>query len=86
VRRISIAEVDKRTMAEHRRLHPEEMAREEEFWVQKKQEQRAALAEKRRKKSWIDAEFNNPSTELNDKDPHWFEYSFLTSEESTDEM
>jgi hypothetical protein len=36
VRRISIAEADDRMMAEHRPLHPEEVAMEEEFWTQKK--------------------------------------------------
>jgi hypothetical protein len=55
------------------------VAREEEFWAQKKREWRAARAEKRRKKAWIDAEFNNPNTELDDEDPRWLEYSFLTS-------
>jgi hypothetical protein len=42
-----------------------------------------AHAEKRRKKACIDAEFNNPNTELDDKHPRWSEYIFLTSEEST---
>jgi hypothetical protein len=31
------------------------VAREEEFWAQKKQERRATRAEKRRKKAWINA-------------------------------
>jgi hypothetical protein len=82
---ISIAEVDERMMAEHRRLHTEEVARKEEFWAQKKQERRAARMEKRRKKAWLDTEINNPNTELDDEDPRCLDYSFLTSKESIDE-
>jgi hypothetical protein len=41
---------------------------EEEFWARKKQERRTAHAEKRRKKAWIEAEFDNPNTELDDED------------------
>jgi hypothetical protein len=68
----------------HRRLYLEDVVREEEFWAHKKQERSVARAEKRRKKSWINAQFNNPNTELDDEDPHWFDYSFLTSEETID--
>jgi hypothetical protein len=82
---ISIAEADEWMMGEHRRLHTEEVVREKEFWAQKKLEQRAASTEKRRKKAWLDAEINNPNTELDDDDPRWLDYSFLTSKESTDE-
>jgi hypothetical protein len=60
VQRISVTEADDRLMAE--RLHPEHATREEEFWVQKKQERRAAHMEKRRKKAWIEVEYNNPNT------------------------
>jgi hypothetical protein len=45
----------------------------------------AARVEKRRKKEWIEVEFNNPNMELNVEDPCWFDYSFLASEEGTDE-
>jgi hypothetical protein len=82
---LETAKADEWLMVEHRHLHPEDVAREEEFWAQKKKERRVAHAEKRRKKAWIEAEYNNPNTELEDKDPHWLEYNFLTSEESTDE-
>jgi hypothetical protein len=44
----------------------------------------AARVEKRRKKELIEAEFNNPNTELNVEDPRWFDYSFLAFEEGTD--
>jgi hypothetical protein len=67
-------------MAEHRRLHLEE----EEFWAWKKQERRMARVEKRRKKAWIEAECDNPNTELDDEDPRWLDYTFLTTKESTD--
>jgi hypothetical protein len=83
VRCISVAEADEQMMAEHRRLHPVDVAKEEEFWAQKKQEQRVAHVEKRRKKAWIEAGYNNPNMELDDEDPRWLEYNFLTSEEST---
>jgi hypothetical protein len=43
-----------------------------------------AHVEKRRKKAWIEAEYNNPNMELDD-DERWLEYNFLTSEETTDE-
>jgi hypothetical protein len=82
--RISITKVDERLIVEHWRLHLEDMAKEKVFWAQKKQERRAARAEKRRKKAWIEVEYNNTNTELNDKDPHWLECNFLTSKESTD--
>jgi hypothetical protein len=59
------------------------VAREEEFWAHKKQERRAACAEKMRKKAWFEAEYNNSNTELDDEDPHWLEYNVLTSEDST---
>jgi hypothetical protein len=55
-------------LVEHRRLHPEDVAKEEEFWAWKKQELWAARTEKRRKKAWIEAEFNNSNTELDDED------------------
>jgi hypothetical protein len=71
-------------MVEHQRLDPEEVAMEE-FWARKKQERRAVRKEKRRKKAWIETEFNNPNTELNDEDPRWLNYNFLASEESTHE-
>jgi hypothetical protein len=83
--RISIAEADERMMVEHRRLHMEELARGEEFCAQKKQERRTARTEKRSQKAWLDAEINNPNTELGDEDPRWLDYNFLTFEESTDE-
>jgi hypothetical protein len=38
VRRSFVSEADERMMAEHWRLHPEDVAREEEFWAQKKHE------------------------------------------------
>jgi hypothetical protein len=41
--------------------------------------------EKMRKKAWIKAEFNNPNTELDDEDPRWLDYSFITSELRPDE-
>jgi hypothetical protein len=82
MRRISIAEADERMMAEHRRLHPKDVAREEGFWVHKKQERRAACAEKMRKKAWIEAEYNNSNTKLDDEDLHWLEYNVLTFEDS----
>jgi hypothetical protein len=85
VRRISIAEADERLMAEHRHLHPEDVAREEEFWAQKKHERRVAYPKKRRKKAWVETEYNNPNTELDNKDPHWLEYRFITSDESNNE-
>jgi hypothetical protein len=84
VRWISIAEADERMMTEHQRLHPEDIAREEEFWAQKKLERRAMRVEKRRKKAWIEGEYNNPNTEHVNEDPCWLEYNFLTSEDSTD--
>jgi hypothetical protein len=67
---VPIAEADEQMTAEHRHLHPEEVAMEEEFWVWKKQERRATHTEKRRKKAWTEAEFNNHNTELDDEDPH----------------
>jgi hypothetical protein len=72
-------------MAVQRRLHPEEVAMKEDFWTWKKQEQRAAHAEKRRKKAWIETKFDNINKDLDDEDPCWLEYSFLTFKESTDE-
>jgi hypothetical protein len=61
------------------------VAREEEFWVQKKQERRVACTKKRRKKkAWIEAEYNNPNMELDDENLRWLEYNFLTSEDNTD--
>jgi hypothetical protein len=85
VQQISITEADKWMMTEHRRHHPEDVAREEVFWAQRKQERKAARTEKRRKKAWIKAEYNNRNTELDDEDPRWLEYNFLTSEDSIDE-
>jgi hypothetical protein len=38
-------------MAEHQRLHPEEVIEEVEFWAWKKQERRAAREKKWRKKA-----------------------------------
>jgi hypothetical protein len=35
--------------------------------------------EKRSKKAWIEAEFDNPSTELDNEDPRWMDYTILTS-------
>jgi hypothetical protein len=61
------------------------VAIEEQFWAQKKQQWRAAHMEKRRKKEWIGADFNNPNTELDDEDLRWLDYIFLAFQESTDE-
>jgi hypothetical protein len=36
------------------------------------------------KNAWIKAEYNNPDMELDDEDPRWLEYNFITSKESTD--
>jgi hypothetical protein len=63
----------------------EDLAEKEEFWARKKQEWRATHAGKWRKKAWIEANFDNPNTELNDEDPRWLDYTIHTSEESTDE-
>ncbi|XP_051221042.1 uncharacterized protein [Lolium perenne] len=90
---ISIAEADEHAMAEWRRLHPEDVEYEENFWAQKKateiaakEERRAAREDKRRRKAFSEEQHRRSKANLPtipDEDDHWFDI-FLSTEEDTD--
>jgi hypothetical protein len=69
-RRLAIAERDECSMAEWRRLFPQDVQAEVEFYAAKRAERRAARADCRRRKAFIMAQINGPQT-IPDDDPRW---------------
>jgi hypothetical protein len=69
-RRLAIAERDERSMAEGRRLFPQDVQAEVEFYAAKWAERRAARVDCRRRKTFIMAQIDGPQT-IPDDGPRW---------------
>jgi hypothetical protein len=81
---LAIAERDERSMAEWRRLFPQDVQAEFEFNAAKRAERRAARADRRWRKAFIMAQIDGPQT-IPDDDPRWDDMWTDSDETTTDD-